>query len=375
MTDQRPKIGAVVRKRRLDLRLEIEQVEALSGLLQATIADIETEARPPTLTELSRLSGALAFDASRALNDLEAELDNPARQVGRFNAVPGTALTPLDVRLLARAAEFSRVGGFLWRQLARPRAAITSAREVKAVRTPRGRVFREGYALGQAARYLLAAVPREPLHSVQGALEGWGVHVAFVEFQTLGINGVSLFEPEALPVILLNTRSERVRDPLARRSVMAHELCHLLHDGHAAGDLLTRVSREDDADPLEQRANAFAPNFLAPGDWVGKPSSRSERLVTEIASKWGLRFRSAAWHAKNLRLISAREADRLQETPGEVEWTVDFETEVEHADARSVDFEGAPSPLAWGLIGDLSIEAASRGLISYGRAREVLSFR
>src|SRR5207249_5663828 len=88
----------------------------------------------------------------------------------------------------------------------------------------------QGYELAFAARQRL--VPTQvPLDSVQRTLEDLGVHVALVSFDAHGLEAASLLEPGSAPVILLNKDSTRVRYPLSRRAILAHELCHLLHDG------------------------------------------------------------------------------------------------------------------------------------------------
>src|SRR5208337_1305216 len=97
--------------------------------------------------------------------------------------------------------------------------------------------------------------------------------------------------------------SSRVKYPLSRRAILAHEMCHLLYDGGERD--LTIVSREEglDASGTERRANGFAPNFLAPKDWVRSNGKNAKAIVTELAEQWGLSLEGAAWHAKNLGLI------------------------------------------------------------------------
>ena len=86
---------------------------------------------------------------------------------------------------------------------------------------------------------------------------------------------------------------------LSRRAALAHELCHLLHDGGHRE--LTMVSRLDEQRQRgEQRANGFAPSFLAPKAWASKvDASDPEKIALELGERWGLSFGGAVWHAKN----------------------------------------------------------------------------
>jgi len=368
---------AALRRRREDeFCLSEAQVAELSGLTTARIVEIEEGLGTLTLTELSRLGVALAFDPSKALAEVDAEFQSDARRVARFKASQdgSLGLEPLDVRRMARAAELSRIGAFLWRGLGRSPGAAMGAREAKAIRVPDGRVFREGYSLGQQARYHLAPTPREPLPSVQATFETLGIHVALIDFDTRGVLAASLFEPGGLPMILLNRRAERVRERILRRSILAHELCHLLHDGSQKTDLVTLITRSKATDDPEQRANAFAPNFLAPGDWVRKGTGDPRAVVLRLAESWGMTFSGATWHAKNLRWINSHEADALQRESVEVRHEVDFETDPDRLAWADVDIAG-PGELATGLVSDLAVEAAERAVISAGRCREILRFR
>ncbi|MCB9610800.1 MAG: ImmA/IrrE family metallo-endopeptidase, partial [Polyangiaceae bacterium] len=199
-----------------------------------------------------------------------------------------------------------------------------------------------------------------PLLSVQGLLESLGVHVTWAAFETPGITAVSMYEREALPVIVLNRASPRAGRPMSRRAALAHELCHLLHDGQAV-DLLTMVSRYDARDPIEQRANGFAPSFLAPRTMLNLTSQTPEALVRELAEGWGFTMEGAAWHAKNCGLIDGESAEALAGSGTQIGRGA-FEP-------HEPQFLG----MAGGLILSLVEEAVAKDVISEGRLREILS--
>ncbi|MCB9537369.1 MAG: ImmA/IrrE family metallo-endopeptidase [Myxococcales bacterium] len=202
---------------------------------------------------------------------------------------------------------------------------------------------------------------------MHGLLESWGVHIASVQLASPQIEAASLFEEGAVPVIVLNRAHPRCRLPLARRALLAHELCHLLHDG-GTRELLTVVSRDVSDDPIEARANGFAPSFLAPQPWVRPRSSEVYDLVVEVASRWGLSYEGGVYHAKNLGLVDRDVAKVLLSRPVNID-----ASPFEQMPTRLVAADGlSPAPLVDGLVSDLAIEAQAADLISRGRLAEIL---
>jgi Zn-dependent peptidase ImmA (M78 family) len=203
--------------------------------------------------------------------------------------------------------------------------------------------------------------------------------VARVPFQSRDLEAASLWEHGAVPVILLNGRAGRAVYSLSRRATLAHELCHLLHDGGHA-EIATRVSLSEDCETreyaVEQRARAFAPAFLAPPEmvrtWVRRLPSLSDReLAVETASHWGFSYQGAVWHLKNCGLVDAGRADALS-TRSAPELPADqFEAE---AAMGSPDMPVKASALMEGWAARLVSEALSGELISAGRARELLEW-
>jgi Zn-dependent peptidase ImmA (M78 family) len=206
-----------------------------------------------------------------------------------------------------------------------------------------------------------------PLPSVQQLLEDFGVHVAVVAFEDEMIDAASLYESGAAPVVLLNSASRRVKQPLPRRAALAHELCHLLHDGGHRE--LTMVSRFDEhLDRCEQRANGFAPSFLASKSWASKVRATDpEAIAIELGEKWGLSFEGAVWHAKNLKLIDPEIAEKLKKQKRIIRQE-GFEAELPRA-----SFDAKPDAVACGLLSDTAIAAFEAGVISRGRLEEIFA--
>jgi Zn-dependent peptidase ImmA (M78 family) len=362
-----------IRRRREGFAFSVDDVARIGGLSADRLLSIESGlAAPVYLDEINRLGHALAFDPLAWMDG--EDLEDPCRAVARFRSEANSRLHPSDLRLMARAAQFARLGEALRSDLGLPGGKVTALRQIKAVarggKTP---PYKQGYALGQAARLALAP-DAKPLPSMQRLLEGCGVHVAHVRFESPKIHAVSLNEEGAVPVILLNTGAVRTSQRIPRRAALAHELCHLLHDGGARHHLLTLVSWEDSPLPEEQRANGFAPAFLAPPAWLSTEREDAAARVVEVGERWGLSAQGAVWHCKNSNLIAPLDAAHLDRYPPRVK-PGRFEPEIARRLVPEALADVERAPMACGLIGDWAIQAFEADLISGMRARELLSWQ
>lgn len=352
------------------------QVARWSGVPEARVAEIEA-GDSMAAWELEELSRALAVD-SGALARGEAR--NARRSLARFRiAADPTFLEPVDLRLLALAAEAGRIGGFLARELAQPMRLeeLRQSRPIQEHEEP----WKQGYRLGEAARSSLVPKPG-PIPDLERVLEEWGIHFAGVSFQNDGLEAASVWEHGALPVILVNQSSPAARSSLSRRALLAHELCHLLHDS-GEQDLTTQLTWGEGAvganEDIEKRARAFAPAFLAPRNEVrhwfhageGRSLREPEAKVRKLAKRWGFSLKGAVWHAQNCQIIQQPTAQRLVVDLAQErhDWEQDFER------TSSTDDAGEISTIFGGRIGSLVEQAAAAGVISEGRAKEILTWR
>jgi Zn-dependent peptidase ImmA (M78 family) len=315
------------------------------------------------------------------------ELADARRLPGCFRShVPDSweAIPARDARTIALAAELGEVGAFLQGLLAEPTLCLDELRS-RVPMAERDHAWRQGYELGARARSGLEALDptipaSRPLRSVQQTLERLGLHVAFVSLDAWSRQAVSVFRPGAMPVVLLNAAHERTRRPLSRRAVLAHELEHLLHDTGEIDLSPTERQPSPRLEAVEQRANGFAPAFLAPPAFVRKRVDRSataEQIALQIAREWGFTLEGAVWHAKNVELVSGDDADALI---ADVAWRSGrsripgaWEPEVARDDPRDHGLDVDVSPLVGGLVQDLVLRAYRLGEISSGRAREILA--
>ncbi len=363
-------VASEIQSRRMAFDLPLESVARLARVTPARLRSIESGELPST-RELASIADALACDPAHLAKGI---VEDPRRSPARFKSGDGASkLGGHDLRLLARGAEAGRILASLKALLQETASKLPAHRSVFGP-SPSMESWREGYELGAQARRALSP-ERSAIHSVQRLLENIGIHVAVVDFEAEHVEAASIYETGASPVILLNHRAPKHEYPLARRALLIHELCHLLHDGGTRD--LTVVTRENDPSPVEQRANGFAPSFIAPGEWARGAEQMNEeprQLVLELAQTWGLSFEGAAWHAKNLRLLDPSEAEHLVRGR-KPRVTSDFEPELPRTPPDQFGIEVEPTPLAAGLLAETTVIACAEEVISRARAAEILSLR
>lgn len=90
-----------------------------------------------------------------------------------------------------------------------------------------------------------------------------GVRIVDSHLSDDGVAGVAVMRPGTAPIIAVNQSGRFARSRWGRRMTLAHELCHLLHDGEANG-VVGVVSNQWAPYLMERRANAFAAMLLMP---------------------------------------------------------------------------------------------------------------
>ncbi|MEZ4267181.1 MAG: ImmA/IrrE family metallo-endopeptidase [Myxococcota bacterium] len=355
----------------------------LAGLSEARVREIQ-DGSPFSAAEFESLCRALAVD-SVAMH--RGEENRPNRAPARFRgAISDGRVNGRDMRLLSLAVEQSRILGHLLKRLGRG-VPLARYREVRPPSQNRD-VWREGYEFGESARAALLPLPG-PIFDLEAAARGLGIHVAQVTFSTPDIDAASVWDPTAVPVILLNKKSSRHRHTGALRATIAHELCHLLHDA-GEQDLTTQVSwgrgrRGNFNEAVEVRARAFAPAFLAPRDqtraWLqGQPSriqNSPDGVLVALAEHWGLSLEGAAWHARNCELLELAEAEAQATTSSRRRISLHNFESSRGTTPPAMIFDDLPDHAAelWeGWATDLVLAAVEEGQISVGRARELLTW-
>lgn len=375
-------IGELLRKRREELGAGLEEAARWCHTSRDELAQLEN-AQDLSSTTFERVCQGLAVSPSELLSGVER---SPRRSAARFRGALSDArdLTPHDTRLLATASDIGRTLARLLDLLGRPNQFLEhrDMRAVSSIVDP----WDQGYDLGEEARARTGPGPG-PIPHLERWLSELSVHVARVRFSTADLEGASVWESGATPVILLNERAGRVDYNLSRRAILAHELCHLLHDGGEA-DIATRVSstegRGNYEEAIERRARAFAPAFLAPPEqvrtWAGEAHLAREprAIVTEVARYWGLSYEGAIWHVKNIGLIEPATAEILaaERTLPDLP-TDEFEAgEISFPPSMlNPELPDESSRLMDGWATKVIVEAVEASAISVGRAKELLAWR
>jgi Zn-dependent peptidase ImmA (M78 family)/transcriptional regulator with XRE-family HTH domain len=373
-SDQHPM--SIELKRELPKRLRVQrdgigysvaEVAHRSGLSVEEIERFESGSQLPELHQLIRLAETLGVDPMALLSTRQKALD-PARLPARFRTQEGADLLPDDVRLLSVAADVGRIGHYLWK-LVEP----APPRIQPGYRAPDGgHPGEEGARLGIDARKRLYP-QHDPIPNLKAALETCGVHVAWVRFQDKRIEGATLIERDALPVILLNLNADKVRKLRSARMVLAHELCHVLHDAENEKRRLLRSAvtfahvEAGQGSREEQRANAFAPAFLAPSSWVlDEVGQDPVEIGRALVERWHFSQDAARWHTRVMLGLSMEDANRLLSSL----------RSVRAKDRELQESRPPPSPqLTDGLVTRLAEAAHRRALISEGRLHEIRRMR
>ena len=374
----------ILRERRQELGATRAQVSLWSGLPESHIEAIESGERNLTPWEFERISLGLGIDPGSLFSKQEQP---PKRSTARFRVATGVDNpASQDLRLLGTASEFGRVLGYLARLLdIQPR--LQPLRSVK--QAPGWDVWQQGYDLGEQARAAMCD-DSGPVLRLEATFSDWQIHVATVRFSSPEIDAASIWEQEAVPIILLNEASSRIQYTPSRRATLAHELCHLLHDADSSEDVVTRVSWRREAeqyeDVVEKRARAFAPAFLAPRkatqSWFHlmpkDQQDNHEQMVCELAHHWGLSVEGAIWHARNCELIGWDEALTLQKRKEQFTGAAPLFAQEEphslHLETLAITPDEIPGFVAgWGA--SLIANAFDKGVISEGRAKELLAWQ
>ena len=130
----------------------------------------------------------------------------------------------------------------------------------------------------------------------EAILSDWDVAVDKEDFGTRKLDAVAFWAHSRHPTILWNDSEKHRENKGARRATLAHEICHLLID-RLASLPLTAVAQGAMNRKLEQRANAFAAEFLCPQGEVEAEYIRTasvEQAINRCTSRFGVSKELAA---------------------------------------------------------------------------------
>jgi Zn-dependent peptidase ImmA (M78 family) len=309
------------------------EVAALRAAFQALLVPERRGARLRLATGeavmgFARRLKTLVADGAKPVSEIFASLvgtEDHERVPARFAEFPTPVLlfrsaapdlSPVDADTLATLCADMRGEG---------KAALDEHRvAVRSPTSPAGATA-EGYERAMGLRERLGIAPQMELRGERDLeevlLPRLGIVLRELTLQDPRVEALCIAGGGYRPTIAINVAGKFSNTPWGRRMSLAHELCHLLHDGDAAGR--TGIVSNPWAPPLiERRANAFAVMLLAPEEalreLLSTDARRWSRLDLDRAmERLGIGATTLLWHLKNLRWISA--AERMQ-WMGQLTW-------------------------------------------------------
>jgi len=298
----------------LDFKQTLATLEQFGNLIAQRIAVLNDDrSRLATERWLAReaLSPGKRLEAATglALETLREAWPTPFEGPGAYTPVYelkaaarmiGTELPPSDLRAI-----LTRIGELPIGTLSIPegvRELVDDMLREHADEEP----YVQGYGLAHGLRAYIGVESGRT--DPEALLGNWSVAVEEIEIEADHLDAIAVWSEHHCPTVFVNKRGLRSRFPTGRRSTCAHEICHLLVDRDRALPAVEvlggRIPRG-----IEQRANAFAAEFLLPRVEVGRfvkasleyvysPDERKkeiERMVSRLAEDYDVSHETAAW--------------------------------------------------------------------------------
>jgi Zn-dependent peptidase ImmA (M78 family) len=364
-------VGRTLSGRRKQLGVEIRTLASKSGLAPEVIDAMEASKRRP-IQDYERVARLLGLD-ERLLSFQRSARGNErvaVRLRHLFDDRP--AMSSSVVTNLAEASWVAMTQIRLEEKLGlhSPKYHFTQSEDFGSYYRP---AYSVGYELANKVRQKIG-IGVDPIPSMRELVER---HLAIPVVQApLGdrIAGATVQSDSGRRAIVLNVNGKNT-DASVRRSTIAHELCHLLFDPSPQlqdlrVDEYGELDQREDTrtDPVEQRANAFAVQLLAPQSEVVVQYSKKNDLQA-VLDYFGISFtagRYQVWNAlkRAVSLDSIRAPNRTSDSGWEAMETY---TLAYHPIRSLMDH-----PSRAGRFGALAVRAAEVGVISWDTVGEWL---
>lgn len=364
--------GDVLRGRRELLGLERKQLARFAGLPVEQVEAAEGSKRL-SMRIYERIAQVLGLDERQVSVAAEpVGNDKLAVRLRTLDQEEG-ALTPAVVAGISEAAWVIMVQARLERLLGlhRQPSRFVSADYGR----PGVPAFRRGYELARRLRETLS-LGEDPLPSLRRLAEDTlGIPIIQTELGD-SIAGVTVEVGDARAIVI--NLSGRNRLVYVRRATIAHELGHLLHDPRnrlktLRVDAYDALERPPDQlpDVVEQRANAFAIELLAPqAAVVALYEQTDEDPLRTVMDEFGVSFTAARYQIWNglersvpLESITTRSRQPPSHWEAQEAFTVDYHPIHDLRSSRA------------GRFSALVVRAEAEGLITGDTAMEWLGVR
>ncbi len=366
-------VGRTLRDRRLQLGIHTRTVASKSDLAIEVVEALEDSKRRP-VREYERVARVLGLD-ERMLSFEPVPRGNERVAVRlRSLSHDRPALSSSIVATFAEASWVAMTQIRLEERLGlhRPEHVFTESKDYGSYVRP---AYRAGYDLADLVRREL----RLGTAQVPSMRELAEVRLAIPVIQApLGdrIAGATVQSVSGRRAIVLNIDGKNA-DACVRRSTMAHELCHLLFDPSPQlqdlrVDEYAELDARDDtrADPVEQRANAFAVQFIAPqAEAVARYLAGGEDGLRKVLDEFGISFTAARYQVWNglHRGVPLDSIFAPNQRP-EDDWDARETYTLAYHPIRSL----TEHPSRAGRFSAIVVRAAGLGLISWDTAAEWL---
>lgn len=164
-----------------------------------------------------------------------------------------------------------------------------------------GRPYNQGYRLANWLRDKPGVAKTDGRVDVDSLILSLGVHVGEVDLANNLLDALACWGPRHGPAVWINRNEKHGKVEGARRSTLAHELCHLLVDREGALPLADVINGNAPR-WVEQRADAFAAELLLPRHLATAEFSSNtdiDTYVGQLTNQYGVSRELTAWQIRN----------------------------------------------------------------------------
>lgn len=250
-------LGSRIRGARVAARLTQEDLATAMEIPRSAVSELENGHRGVSAAELF----AAARHLGQSLDYFVSEEVPPLLPTDEFPVWFRSLELSAEDAAVVRAFE-ERCRDYIWleEELEAPHLP-SPKREAYLLPRSRQEARQQGERLASEERRRLG-LGTDPLQDPFAIVESQGVRLILMPLETQNVSGIAHSSPECGECILVNTRMHQHR----RAFDLLHEYAHVLVDGIAGWRAFGSVDVEDDL--IERRADAFAKDFLLPGEGV-----------------------------------------------------------------------------------------------------------
>lgn len=180
--------------------------------------------------------------------------------------------------------------------------------------SPEGAPANQGYELAEKLLRERRWYDSPSLLEVKSMIHDMGISVSSVFLSDSDVKALALAGGGFSPMIFLNESNFMVSTEPGRRFILAHELCHLLHD-RSYGQSLAMASGPWAPSGVEKRANAFAAMLLLPPALLDRfPVPATPEGIRSLAANLRIGKRTLVNHLFNLGYLDAFRREKLFES-------------------------------------------------------------